>query len=269
MNCSKAETKLDRLICSSAQLKKADSAMSAAYFNMLRPIEDPAIRAALINSQRRWVAAREHDLAHFGGSSDESDTSDSSQKLAIVLQITRDRTEFIDSHSGAESSFVANAQRQQKLADAYTGGPFAGYQVSCSFIPGRGNQSHYTYICFGSHSYQEGSRVCSQSDDFASYTTVTTRGVANVDDESGMLKPLATCVFGSSSDSLCPTGLSQTDKNAKWNINPTQAQLLAAFGGVSLVKLDPEFHDDAYDLDWIHACLTDPTFPHVKASMTR
>ncbi len=263
MDCGKASSKLEHRICADPQLHAADTAMSAAYFKLLRGIDDADIHASLVNSQRRWLAAREKDLGDLGGWDNDGEPLSEAQQRAIVLEATRDRAKQLSARAGSQPQFVADALKQRALVSAYSGGPFAGYQAWCSFIPGQTDHTHFGYNCFGSHAYQNGKRVCAQKQDFASYRAETTRGVAEV--ENGELKPVASCVLGSDGDSTCPdSGIGGSE--ARWNTRPSQGQVMDAFGDGTLVKLDPELPDDDGDQGWIHACLTDPAFPQADTS---
>ncbi|HEX7816900.1 lysozyme inhibitor LprI family protein [Dyella sp.] len=257
MDCAKASTKMEKRICGDKKLTAVDNAMSAAYFKLLRQVKDADIRASLINSQRRWIVAREHDLSDL--SAGDGEGLDEAQQRAVVLAVTRARISDLQEVSGGQPRFVADALKQRAAAAAYSGGPFAGYHGSCSFIPDRQDPTKYSYNCFGSHAYQNNHRVCAESADFASYSEETVRAVADVDGVK--LKPIATCALGTSTDSECPD--SYSDQKSHWNTHPTDAQFNAAFGSGDVLKLDPELSvaDDDGEQGWIHACLTDTRFP--------
>lgn len=245
MDCAKATSALDKRICSDHQLKAADDAMSAAYFKLLASIKDPEIHASLIESQRRWIKAREQDLGDLSGKRpDSDDTLDQRQERAILLDATRHRTDYLSNHTGGQLDFVATALKQRQLAHAYSGGPYAGYTTSCSFIPDKSNLSHWDYECFGRRAYQNGNRICSETNDFASYTIVTTQDVSVI--ENGKWKPVA--------DLSYPDG--------KWTRSSDPTSALPSSGDAA-PKIDPEAitFDDDDDKGWMHACLTDPSFP--------
>ncbi len=255
MDCQKASTKLERTICADPALLKAESAMTAAYLKLSRLAIDPDIHAALVNSQRRWVAARESDLA-----SDDRDAGSASQRK-ILVTVTADRTKSLSAQVDGKPKFIVDALKQRASTAAYSGGPFAGYDSSCSFIPDRQDQTVYSYNCFGSHSVQNGDRVCTESEDFASYSSVEQRAVANV--VNGKPKVIATCVLNSSNDSKCPDS-DGGDKTAAWNMQPTPEQAQLGEGTRPRVKLDPEIADSD-DSDWLARCLTDKSFPASSA----
>lgn len=262
MDCRKASTGLERKICADPRLGKADAAMSDAYFNLLRAATDPQVRATLINSQRRWIAARESDLGALGTG---EDAPDADGQRAILLDATKARTETLAERVGATPKFIAVAMKQRAKTAAYSGGAFAGYRASCSFIPDRQDPNVYSYNCFGVMNVQNGDRVCSVSEDFASYTMVTQRAVADI--VNGKPRVIAACV-----DSQCP-GLSVTGQAAGWNFDPTpeQSAIVESFGPLN--ALDPEIavlgdDDDGLALPgsragqgWLDACLTDKSFP--------
>jgi uncharacterized protein YecT (DUF1311 family) len=242
MDCAKAASALDKRICSDHELKAADTAMSAAYFKLLQSIKDPEIHASLIESQRRWVKAREQDLDSMPDWID--DPTDDNAQRAILLETTRARTQDLSSRSAGLPAFVATALKQRDLARGYSGGPYSGYRnTSCSFIADKGDHNHWTYNCFGSRAYQNGKRVCSETNDFASYRSVTTRAAAIV--ENGQLRKIAsysddTGKWAKSSD---PADSAETSRDSSRHIDP-----------------DAPFDNDD-DKGWMRACLTDPSFP--------
>jgi uncharacterized protein YecT (DUF1311 family) len=245
MDCAKAASALDKRICSDHTLKAADDAMSAAYFKLLASIKDPEIHASLIESQRRWIKEREKSLGDLSGYVDGNDDPLSrDQQRAILLDATHSRTAYLSDHSGEQSDFVVTALKQRQLARSYSGGPYAGYtDTSCYFIPDQRDQSHWTYNCFGTRTYQNGNRICSENNDFASYRTETARDVAII--ENGKWKPVAH--FSGS--------------EWKWTRSSEPASELSA-SDVAVLKVDPDaLFDNDDDKGWMHACLTDPSFP--------
>jgi uncharacterized protein YecT (DUF1311 family) len=241
MDCSKATSALDKGICSDRQLKAADEAMSAAYFKLLESITDPEIHASLIDSQRRWIKAREKNLGSMADGS--QDQPDREQQRAILLDTMRQRTRFLSAHSGGQPDFVAKALKQRQIAHAYSGGPYAGFDdTTCSFIPKQNDNGHWLYSCFGSRAYQNGNRICSENNDFATYTISTTQDVSVI--ENGQWKPVATRSYG-------------TGKWVRSSEPPSSPS-----GHENSHKIDPEaVFDEDDDKGWMHACLTDPSFP--------
>ena len=52
LDCAKASTPVEKLFCVTPELNKADEAMSAAYFKLVRSATNPEFHDALIRSQR-------------------------------------------------------------------------------------------------------------------------------------------------------------------------------------------------------------------------
>lgn len=259
VQCARASTPLEKTLCSDKQLAAADRSMSDAYFKLLHAIDDPSIRTSLIVSQRRWLAARESDL----GELDRAEGMDKRAQRSILLAVTHQRTRDLQAHAGGQLRFVATALRQRALASTYSGGPFAGYRAECSFIPDQRNDRKMYYSCFGSHAYQHGNRVCSQSDDFASYTVVTTRAVGHL--ENGSLTPVATCAFGGS-DKSCPDN--DADRLEAWNTRPTTEQFQNGYGDGPRLEVDPDMDNTDEDPAWLARCLTAPSYPPSAAAPT-
>ena len=252
MQCARASTPLEKTLCSDGQLGAADRAMAKAYFTLLRKVDDPSIRTSLVASQRRWLAARERDL----GELDRADGMDKRTQRSILLAVTRQRTRDLQARTEGQPQFVATALRQRALTSAYSGGPFAGYRVECSFIPSQRDDHKMYYSCFGSHAYQHGNRVCSQDEDFASYMLVTTRAVGRV--EKGHLMPVATCAFGGN-DQSCPDA--DADQLDAWNTHPTTTQFQTGYGEGPRLEVDPDLDTGDEDPDWLSRCLTTPSYP--------
>lgn len=252
MQCARASTALEKIVCSDRQLAAADGAMAEAYFKLLHAIEGPSIRRSLIASQRRWLAARESEL----GALDQADGFHRRTQRSVLLAVTRQRTRDLQARKGNQSQFVAIAQRQRAAASAYSGGPFAGYLASCEFILDQSDHRKMYYSCFGSHAYQHGNRVCSQDEDFASYMLVTTRAVGRV--EKGHLMPVATCAFGGN-DQSCPDA--DADQLDAWNTHPTTTQFQTGYGEGPRLEVDPDLDTGDEDPDWLSRCLTTPSYP--------
>lgn len=256
LDCTKATSDLDRAICANRDLKPADAAMSAAYFKPLRSIDDDEIRASLVTSQRRWIKAREDDLGDLMYAHEGRDgyPLDKRQQRAIVLEATRERAKKLSASANGQSSFVATALKQRQLASAYSGGPLAGYRGSCSFIPDRNDWTHWGYDCFGSRTYQQGDRVCSEDIDFASYTAVITRTQYVVQND--RWRSMGSCEAGVS----CPGDDSAAGRS------PHRDNMPQAFSSIpreskNLPRIDPDVpYEGDDDRGWMRACLTDPSF---------
>lgn len=262
LDCRKASSTLEHRLCADPRLRQADAAMGKAYFDLLALAKDPDVRAALINSQRRWIAAREHDLGELGKG---EDAPDADEQRAILLDATTQRTKSLGERVGGTPKFIAEAMKQRARVAAYSGGSFAGYRANCEFIPDRQDRNVYSYNCFGVMNVQNGDRICSVSEDFASNYVVMQRAVADVVD--GKPRVIAACV-----DSQCP-GVSVTGQAAGWNFDPTpeQADIVESFDPLN--KLDPDIavmsDDDDWlalpglraDQGWLNVCLTDKSFP--------
>jgi hypothetical protein len=138
----------------------------------------------------------------------------------------------------------------------FTGGAFAGFATDCEFLPGSRESWADHYGCFATRSYQNYNRVCSVSEDWATYSVYETRTVADVVD--GKLKTVATCsVGGFSGDSACPDG---SDTEARWNLQP-KADKSGASAAPSPLKVDAEAGGAEDDQPWLRACLTDTGYP--------
>jgi hypothetical protein len=138
----------------------------------------------------------------------------------------------------------------------YTGGPYAGYQTDCWFAPrGFGDG---VYFCVGTQTFQNKSRICRSSTDWASGHMTEYRTVADVVGARVMMK--ATCSTGyASMDAPCPEpGVDE----GRWNIEPAATREMPDFTpshGRRLLKYDPDATQE--DKPWLRDCLTDPNYP--------
>ncbi|WCS26681.1 DUF1311 domain-containing protein [Methylobacterium sp. NMS14P] len=247
IDCRKAVSPLERLICADAALRKADAALGSAYAGLLHGADDPEIHAMLIASQKRWVAARDTRLGEL----------DAADARAVVLGAIRARTKDLSGRSRSDPArphWIAAALRQRAFAARFTGGPFAGFDTACDFLPVGQDR---VYGCFGSRRYQNGDRVCTLSDDWASGHTTETRTVARVVD--GAARTVATCTIGGGDDAECPGPDNPAGRWAR-PAAPAAAGATAAPAGPR-ATLDVELASDADAETWLSTCLTDPAYP--------
>jgi uncharacterized protein YecT (DUF1311 family) len=248
LDCAKASLKAEKLICASLEAKKADAAMSAAYFALLRRTTDPDFHEALIRSQRRWIEARARGVPRIDGQEDEEPDD-----RKVLLKITRDRLNFL---KGSEPIHVMAQQR--KIASGETGGPFAGYEGPCEFMPPR--YGHWEYACWIATHRQHKDRICSVGEEWASGHTTERRLVSVV--ANGEPKPVASCYTGYEG-LICPDpeNMATAGAAAHWNTNPQ-----ISFGDLappragSLWKYDPDGPAGS-ETSWMQDCLFAPSYP--------
>lgn len=248
MDCAKAANPAETLICGDKGLLEADAAMAKAYEDTLAKAPDDEIRAMLVESQKRWLAARDKGLESVlaePGALPEGVTP-----AGIAADVIGARADVLTGADGEERpTVVAAALDQRAFITQFSGGPYAGFSVSCSLLP-----PDMAYGCFSLRRYQNGDRICMVQDDWASGSVTTQRFVANVVE--GQPKLVASCSFGGQ-DTPCPGGI---DPQGGWNASPKQNPAL--FENQSLPKLDSEVGDDE-ERQWISQCLTEKDFPAV------
>src|SRR5262249_21829797 len=88
--CGKAVSTVEKLICATQPLKRADQEMGVAYVRLLRKAPDSEFHEALIRSQRRWLETRSRDMDRSGA--EEDDQTDAREAL---LTVTRDRLKWL------------------------------------------------------------------------------------------------------------------------------------------------------------------------------
>lgn len=243
IDCTKANDHVDKAICGNAGLKAADATMGSAYTALLKTAPDAEIRAMLVSSQRRWVAARNEWLS----------SDDTSFPIAQLRKAMVDRTALLTDRS--DKGFVAHAEAQRRFLAKFTGGAFSGFDTSCEFIPNDSGQTSFSYQCNGAIHVQNKERLCSLSTEFASWSLYMYHAVSTV--AADQAKPVAFC--GDQSGDICGES-----KKGEWESAPKPDQHFPVLK-TGFPKLDAEANwplDEA-DETWFGQCLTSPTYPPV------
>jgi uncharacterized protein YecT (DUF1311 family) len=255
-DCAKASLPVEKLFCATPKLKKADEAMSAAYFKLLRETTDPEFHEALIRSQRRWLAVREHGPDRFGQA--EGDTTDDRE---ILFTVTYDR--MIHLQSGGP---ILTMEQQRKLRLQDSGGKFSGYKTHCVLQPPP--YGIWNYECWGETQRQHNDRICSSVTEGASGHMTEYRVVRVL--KNGEPTVLATCSIGDAPVSeQCPSpdaGVWGKVDGRHWNTTPAPSDYLPTLDAVDLWKYDPDFSPNATDQRWMHDCLFASTYPPPEVS---
>jgi uncharacterized protein YecT (DUF1311 family) len=255
LDCPKASHEAEKLICAFPEAKKADEAMSAAYFALLRRTPDPEFHEALIRSQRRWIEARSRGVPRIDGQEDEE--PDDSK---VLLKITRDRLDFLKG-----SRPIHTMEQQRKVASKESGGPFAGYEGPCGFMPPR--FGHWEYACWIATHRQHKDRICSVGEEWATGHTTERRLVSVVTNREA--KPVASCYTGYAGHSCPdPENIAIDEVSAHWNTNPqiSVGDLGPPRAG-NLWKYDPD-GPPGFDEPWMQDCLFAPSYPRPEPSPT-
>jgi uncharacterized protein YecT (DUF1311 family) len=251
LDFGKASLPVEKLFCTSPELKQADEAMGAAYFKLLRGTADPDFHAALIRGQRRWLEVRSHSVDRFGAA--EADHTDDRE---VLLNMTRDRLTFLQT-----TAPIRAMEQQRKIAVQDRGGPFAGYETfSCFFSPPP--YGSWGYICLGAAHRQHNDRICSVAMEWASGHMSEHRLVSVLTNNEP--KPVASCATDYAETSeQCP----EPDDDAKtrtvahWNTNPAPSGELPTPRASALWKYDPDVDPGITDQPWMRDCLFASTYP--------
>ena len=248
INCAKAGTAVEKLICADKASVAADANLNRAYQAILKQAPDDSCRAMLLASQKRWLAARDRALDRLLGDPDTVPDDKTAGEIAREL-IENRSAQFKETGKGATTpTIISRAVQQQKFQSQFTGGAFAGYWTTCDVLP----HDYVDYECFAIRHYQNNDRVCTVDESWASGAVYTKRYVANVVD--GKPRVIASCSFNSA-DEACAT---VADTKANWNRHPEAPQYV--YADTPLPKLDGEI-DASDDAEWVQACLTDPAYP--------
>jgi uncharacterized protein YecT (DUF1311 family) len=259
IDCAAASKHVEKMICGDAKLKAADAALNSAYATLLRSAADREIRDLIIASQRRWLKARDGE---FAGAQDKgvdgATGGEPPDEAAVLLSAIERRT---NSMTGTQyfPDLAGVIKKMRANAATYTDGPYAGYQTDCWFAPqGFGDGD---YLCLGTQTFQNKSRICRSSTSWASGHTTEYRTVADVVGNGVKMK--AACATGyESTDTPCPEpGLDE----GHWNMKPVATQDTPEFtlnDREHLQKYDPDADRMTQgDEPWLRECLTDPNYP--------
>jgi hypothetical protein len=171
---------------------------------------------------------------------------------------TADRLNFL---SGPKP--ISTMEQQRKTASKESGGPFAGYEGSCQFVPPR--YGHWEYVCWITTHRQHKDRACSVTEAWASGHTTEERLVSVVSNSEP--KAVASCYTGYAGVT-CPDreNVDEVGATAHWSTNPQpSASDLHPPRAGSLWKFDPEGPADV-DGSWLRDCLFAPSYPPSDAS---
>lgn len=250
IDCKKAATAVEKLICADRGAVSADAELNRAYGALLKAAPDAGIKAMLVDGQKRWLAARDKALETLIESPDILPEGKTPAQAARGLIQARS-AEFKEKAKGADApALIARALEQRKFRAQFTGGPFAGFATSCDVLP----PDYNNYACFATRHYQNNARVCSIDESWASGGVYTKRYVADV--VQGKPKVIATCSFNNS-DEAC----ADSDGKTRWNRSPAQPEHV--YSDKPLPKIDGEVFDTE-DYAWAQACLADPAYPSGK-----
>jgi uncharacterized protein YecT (DUF1311 family) len=267
ITCAKASSTVEHLICGDRRLENADAALGKAYATILKATDDPEIRAMLVNSQKRWLKARDSTLGDIPDFIAENldEKPGKSVVQRNLLAAIQDRTHALTARSTADAKvprLIEIALGQRAFAAKYTGGPFAGIDADCGFFPSdHVDSGPYGYSCFASRSYQNKNRVCTVSEEWATYSVYDKHEIADVVD--GNLKTIATC---GADGAECPSSPDSPGDQSNWDMHPNapvQAEDASSKSPPNL-QSSPRLDADAGPDDagpWLHACLTDPSYP--------
>ncbi|MBQ2646489.1 MAG: DUF1311 domain-containing protein [Achromobacter sp.] len=248
INCQKASTPSEKLICSDRKAVAADGELNRAYAAVLKQAPDEEIRKMLVDSQRRWIEARDQAL---NGLTDDSDAlQDDQTPGGLAADMILNRVAALKEIRKGDKlpTMIATALRQREFNKQFTGGPYAGFDVSCDILP----PDYKYYACFATRHYQNNDRICSVEEYWATGSVYVQRYVAKVVDNKPV--PVASCSFNGN-DANCPGSIAD---DAHWNTGPEVHKV--DYSSKPLPKVDGEVHDDD-EYGWLKSCLSDASFP--------
>jgi uncharacterized protein YecT (DUF1311 family) len=255
IDCKSKTDASSQLICGDEQLATAYGRMELAYDRLVKQAPDDEISSMLQMSQERWQAAL--DLA-VDMIKDESDVPDDEEveeganeehtpQVITMNNILARLDELSSSENDGMPTLIVKALKQRRFAAKFSGGNFAGFETNCNFLP----PEYGYYACFSTRHYQNGQRICSQEEYWASGSVYEHRFVADL--VQGEPKLVASRTFNGNDTSCLGDGADPK----RWNVHPAPRKDM--YRTSPLPKLDAEIETD--DQRWLETCLTDPSFP--------
>lgn len=247
IDCSKATDPIDVRICGNTSLKAADAAMGQAYSALLKTAPDADVRSMLVNSQRRWIAARNERLS--------ANSEGAALPVSELRKAITERTSRLSDRS--DKGLVAQVAAQRRFLAKYSGGTFSGFDTGCEFIPNDRDQKSFSYQCYGAMHVQNKDRVCSANTDWATWSLSENYGVSTVQGDTA--KPSAVC--NDQSGDICGAGKDKGG-DSSWKLNPEKDEHFPS-PKPNLAKLDVEgiWPLEETDATWFDQCLTSPIYP--------
>ena len=209
IDCGKASSPVEKLICSSREAKAEDAGLNRAYAALMKQAPDDEIRAMLKDSQRRWLAARDGKLQDLIANIDAVPEGKTAGSVAADLISARIDALTERDKGSKQPRLISTALAQREFRQQFTGGPYDGYDVVCELLP-----PNDIYACFAISHYQNKDRVCTAEQYWATGSVYAQRYVAKVVDQK--LVPVASCSYNGNDDN-CPGGISD---EARWNTGP-------------------------------------------------
>ncbi|QDG93763.1 hypothetical protein NIBR502774_14250 (plasmid) [Rhizobium sp. NIBRBAC000502774] len=255
IDCKSKTDASGKLICGNEQLAAAYGKMELAYDKLLRKAPDDEVRSMLQMSQERWRAALNLAVDMIMGESDVPDDDEAEEgadeehtpQVITMNNIEARLGDLSSLENDGTPTLIAKALKQRHFAAKFSGGTFAGFETNCDFLP----PDYRYYACFSTQHYQNGERICSQEEYWASGSVYEHRFVADVVHDEPKL--VASCTFNGNDTSCLGDGAGGN----RWNVRPAPRSEL--YPTRSLPKLDAEIDTD--DQRWLETCLTDPSFP--------
>jgi uncharacterized protein YecT (DUF1311 family) len=253
LDCVKASSAVDKLICATPELNKADEEMGTTYFKLLRETTDPEFHEALIQSQRRWLKVRSIGPDRFGLAED-----DKTDDRVVMIKMTRDRLTALQT-----AKPIRVMEQERKIISKDSGGTFAGFQTFCVLQPPP--YGNWTYVCWGDAHRQQDDRICSSVMEWASGHMNEYRLVSVP--SSGKPKPVAVCsTRGDLTSDRCPEPDDNVEAKAisHWNTTPdpsSHSPDLPTWRAGDLWKYDPDIEREVIDQQWMNDCLFASTYP--------
>ena len=250
LDCAKASSSVDKLICATPELKKADQDMVVAYFKLLGETTDPDFHEALIKSQRRWLKVRSFGPDRFGLA--ENDRTDDRE---VLLGMTRARLTFMQTGKP-----IRVMEQERQIMSKDSGSRFAGFKTDCVLQPPP--YGSWNYECWGDAHRQQNGRICSSLMRWASGRHYEYRLVSVLSADTP--KFVAFCsAQNDTMDARCPE--SDIISETHWSGVPNWPDL-PTWRAADLWKYDPDIDPQVIDQKWINDCLISSVYPPPEAN---
>ncbi len=254
IDCTKAATVAERLICSNPDLRKADDRLNNAFDAAMKAAPDREAKDAILYSQRRWIKARE---SYFGQEQQKSEAPAFQARMTVAVN---KRIEWLSVRpTSDQEGLIGRIQKYRAFLSEFTGGAYAGNSIQCRMARSTDKEVGVEYICEGATTYQNGDRICRLRTD-CGHGCVFEHDFRTVADVfGGEPRIRATCMTNHGN---CPDDYD--DGGPGWDREWTEKELYP----LQEKQNNPatrRINTDAMSVEpWISFCLKDPNFPEKK-----
>ncbi len=128
IDCEKAAAVAEKLICSDAQLRKADDRLNEVFAAAMKAAPDREAKDAILSSQRRWIKARE---LYFEEEQQKSDPA--ALRTRMTSAVSQRVAWFSLQPTSYQAGLIDRLQAHRAYLSKFSGGAYAGNAVQMPY----------------------------------------------------------------------------------------------------------------------------------------